>query len=196
MAVFIKALIRYTLAIFVAEVFNLRLVFYRGFYMTFKKKFFSVFFLLFALLNNFAEANQSDLKPFDAGSYQKILENNANKPFLFIIWSITCSSCLKEMPLIGAIHQKNPQLKIIMLAADDISEVDQIQAILKKNSLSDVESWSYASENTQKLQFEIDPTWYGELPRTYFFDKKHQRDGMSGVLSELDYNAKLAKILK
>ena len=196
MAVFIKALIRYTLAIFVAEVFDLRLVFYRGFYMTFKKKFFSVFILLFALLNNFAEANQSDLKPFDAGSYQKILTNNANKPFLFIIWSITCSSCLKEMPLIGAIHQKNPQLKIIMLAADDISEVDQIQAILKKNSLSDVESWSYASENTQKLQFEIDPKWYGELPRTYFFDKKHQRDGMSGVLSELDYNANLAKILK
>jgi thiol-disulfide isomerase/thioredoxin len=196
MAVFIKALIRYTLAIFVAEVFDLRLVFYRGFYMTFKKKFFSVFILLFALLNNFAEANQSDLKPFDAGSYQKILTNNANKPFLFIIWSITCSSCLKEMPLIGAIHQKNPQLKIIMLAADDISEVDQIQAILKKNSLSDVESWSYASENTQKLQFEIDPKWYGELPRTYFFDKKHQRDGMSGVLSELDYNAKLAQILK
>ena len=196
MAVFIKALIRYTLAIFVAEIFDLRLVFYRGFYMAFKKKFFSVFFLLFALLNNFAEANQSDLKPFDAGSYQKILENNANKPFLFIIWSITCSSCLKEMPLIGAINQKNPQLKIIMLAADDISEVDQIQAILKKNSLSDVESWSYASENTQKLQFEIDPKWYGELPRTYFFDKKHQRDGMSGVLSELDYNAKLAQILK
>jgi thiol-disulfide isomerase/thioredoxin len=196
MAVFIKALIRYTLAIFVAEVFDLRLVFYRGFYMTFKKKFFSVFILLFALLNSFAEANQSDLKPFDAGSYQKILTNNANKPFLFIIWSITCSSCLKEMPLIGAIHQKNPQLKIIMLAADDISEVDQIQAILKKNSLSDVESWSYASENTQKLQFEIDPKWYGELPRTYFFDKKHQRDGMSGVLSELDYNAKLAQILK
>jgi thiol-disulfide isomerase/thioredoxin len=196
MAVFIKALIRYTLAIFVAEVFDLRLVFYRGLHMTFKKKFFSIFILLFALLNNFAEANQSDLKPFEAGSYQKILENNANKPFLFIIWSITCSSCLKEMPLIGAIHQKNPQLKIIMLAADDISEVDQIQAILKKNSLSNVESWSYASENTQKLQFEIDPKWYGELPRTYFFDKKHQRDGMSGVLSELDYNAKLAKILK
>ena len=126
---------------------------------------------MFALLNNFAEANQSDLKPFDAGSYQKILENNANKPFLFIIWSITCSSCLKEMPLIGAINQKNPQLKIIMLATDDISEVDQIQAILKKNSLSDVESWSYASENTQKLQFEIDPKWYGELPRTYFLIK-------------------------
>jgi hypothetical protein len=75
------------------------------------------------------------------------------------------------MPLIGAIHQKNPQLKIIMLATDDISEVDQIQTILKNNSLSDVESWSYASENTQKLQFEIDPKWYGELPRTYFLIK-------------------------
>jgi GH35 family endo-1,4-beta-xylanase len=81
-----------------------------------------------------------------------------------------------------------------MLAVDDISETDQIQAILKKNQLSDIENWGYADENTQKLQFSIDPKWYGELPRTYFFDKAHQREGVSGVLSEADYDARLIKI--
>lgn len=83
-----------------------------------------------------------------------------------------------------------------MLATDDISETDQIQAILKKNQLSDIENWGYADENTQKLQFSIDPKWYGELPRTYFFDKTHQREGVSGVLSETDYDTRLIKILK
>lgn len=164
--------------------------------MVFKKTFFSAFILFFVLLTNFAGADQTELKPFGVGSYQKILASNSHKPFLLIVWSITCSSCLKEMPLISDIHQKNPALTIVMLAADDISEADQIQMILRKNKLSDVENWSYADENTQKLQFEIDPKWYGELPRTYFFDKEHQREGISGVLSEADYGNRITKILK
>jgi len=32
--------------------------------------------------------------------------------------------------------------------------------------------------------------------RTYFFDKTHQRTGISGVLSKEDYDAMFAKILK
>ena len=173
-----------------------RPIFYRDLDMVFKKTFFSAFILFFVLLTNFAGADQTELKPFGAGSYQKILASNSHKPFLLIVWSITCSSCLKEMPLISDIHQKNPALTIVMLAADDISEADQIQMILRKNKLSDVENWSYADENTQKLQFEIDPKWYGELPRTYFFDKEHQREGISGVLSEADYGNRITKILK
>jgi thiol-disulfide isomerase/thioredoxin len=164
--------------------------------MSLKKQLLSALVILLALLNNQVQAEQPGLKPFTTGSYQQILANNANQPFMLVVWSITCSSCLKDMPLLSRIHKKKPELKIIMLAADDISETDQIQAILKKNQLSDIENWGYADENTQKLQFSIDPKWYGELPRTYFFDKAHQREGVSGVLSEADYDARLIKILK
>jgi len=164
--------------------------------MSLKKQLLSALVILLALLNNQVQAEQPSLKPFTTGSYQQILANNANQPFMLVVWSITCSSCLKDMPLLSRIHQKKPELKIIMLAADDISETDQIQTILKKNQLSDIENWGYADENTQKLQFSIDPKWYGELPRTYFFDKTHQREGVSGVLSEADYDARLIKILK
>jgi hypothetical protein len=100
------------------------------------------------------------------------------------------------MKLLSTIHQSRPELKMIMLAADELSVIEQAQQILEKNQLAGIESWIYAEENTQKLQFEIDPKWYGELPRTYFFDKAHQRTGVSGVLSKDDYDAMFAKILK
>jgi thiol-disulfide isomerase/thioredoxin len=164
--------------------------------MALKKHFPSVLVILLAALNSPAQAEQPALKPFATGSYRQILAGNANQPFMLVVWSITCSSCLKEMPLLSRIHKKRPELKIIMLAADDISETNQVQPILEKNQLSGIENWVYADENTQKLQFEIDPKWYGELPRTYFFDKAHQREGISGVLSEADYEARLTKILE
>ncbi len=85
---------------------------------------------------------------------------------------------------------------MIMLAADELSATEQIQTILEKHQLSDIENWVYADENPQKLQFEIDPKWYGELPRTYFFDKTHQRTGVSGVLSKEQYDEMFTKILQ
>jgi hypothetical protein len=155
--------------------------------------------LLFIFLTGFnvsVRGDQSALNQFKQGSYQQILASNANHPLMLVIWSVNCSSCLKDMAQLSNIHKSRPELKIIMLAADDLSAMDQIQQILEKNQLSMVENWVFADENTQKLRFEIDPKWYGELPRTYFFDTAHQRTGVSGVLTTQDYEAKITSILK
>ncbi len=152
--------------------------------------------LAFILLNAFNIPAQAAPSAFVSGSYRQILASNANKPFMLVVWSINCPSCLKDMELLSSIHKSRPELKMIMLAADEPSATGQVQQILEKNHLSDIENWVYADENSQKLQFEIDPKWYGELPRTYFFDKTHQRTGASGVLSKEDYEAIFAKILK
>jgi len=96
----------------------------------------------------------------------------------------------------SSIHQQRPELKIVMLATDNLSASEQIQQILKLHQLAELENWVFADENAQKLRFEIDPRWYGELPRTYFFDAAHQRTGVSGVLSEQDYNTMFEKIFK
>jgi len=160
--------------------------------MILKKLLSSLWFLLLMSLNLQAQAEPS---AFSSGSYQQIVASHANQPFMLVIWSIDCTSCLKDMALLSSIHKSKPELNIVMLAADDASAIEQIQQILAKNQLSDSESWVYAEENTQKLQFEIDPTWYGELPRTYFFDKAHKRTGVSGVLSREAYEAMFATIL-
>jgi thiol-disulfide isomerase/thioredoxin len=161
--------------------------------MTLKQIFLSV---AFAFITAFNIPAQADPSAFTSGSYQQILAANANRPFMLVIWSINCPSCLKDMELLSNIHKSRPDLKMIMLAADEPGSTEQIQQILAKNQLTGIESWAYADDNTQKLQFEIDPKWYGELPRTYFFDKAHQRTGVSGVLSKEDYDAMFAKILK
>lgn len=156
----------------------------------------SVLFLLTVLSLSARAERPYELAAFKSGSYRQILANNANHPFMLVVWSINCPSCLKDMELLSRIHKNRPELKIIMLAADDLSAADQIQQIMNKNRLSDIDHWVFADENTQKLRFEIDPKWYGEIPRTYFFDKTHQRTGISGVLSKEDYDAMFAKILK
>jgi len=160
--------------------------------MTLKKFSLSVAFTFLSAFNIWAQA---DPTAFTSGSYQQILAANADRPFMLVIWSINCPSCLKDMELLSNIHKSRPDLKMIMLAADEPGATEQIQQILKKHQLTGIENWAYADDNTEKLQYEIDPKWYGELPRTYFFDKAHQRTGVSGVLTQEDYDAMFAKIL-
>lgn len=159
----------------------------------------NVFFISLSLLvcifSASLKAEDHRLKPFIAGSYQQLLESNANKPLMLVIWSITCSSCLKDMALLNQIHKANPKINMVMLASDDTSTTEQIQQILSKNELTGLENWIFAGDSTQKLRYEIDPKWYGELPRTYFLDNNHSREGVSGVLSKLGYESRFKKML-
>jgi len=163
--------------------------------MAIKKLFLNLLCVLLATFNLFANG-QTALKPFISGSYQQLLANNANNPFMLVVWSVNCSSCLKEMALLSDIQKNSPDIKMIMLATDELSANEQIEQILKQHQLDGIENWVFADENSQKLRFEIDPKWYGELPRTYFFDSAHQRTGISGVMSKEDYEAMFAKIIK
>jgi len=152
-------------------------------------------FIFLCSIVQLGNAEQTPLKPFVSGSYQQLLDSNANKPFVLVVWSITCSSCLKDMALLSKMHKSNPKINMVMLATDDTSATDDINKILAKNELTDLENWIFADENPQKLRYEIDPKWYGELPRTYFLNKQHEREGISGVLSQQDYDAFFKKIL-
>jgi thiol-disulfide isomerase/thioredoxin len=160
------------------------------------KKFVLPLFVFIAAQHNAVQAEQAILKPFVLGSYQHLVTAANKQPFMLVIWSMTCSSCLKDMALLSKLHKNKPDFKMVMLATDGAEAAAQIEAILVKNKLTTVENWHYADENTPKLQYEIDSTWYGELPRTYFFDKAQHRIGISGVLTEADYLSQFEKIVK
>ena len=83
---------------------------------------------------------------------------------------------------------------LAMLATDDASASDQVKSILVGNELNKLDNWIFADANAQKLRYEIDPKWYGEVPRTYFVDKNHQRVGVSGALSRETYETMLKEI--
>jgi thiol-disulfide isomerase/thioredoxin len=138
-------------------------------------------------------ADQLQIKSFVPGSYQQILAANANKPLMLAIWSVDCPSCLKDMAILQQLQAKHPALKIVMLATDDAEALPEIKRIIDSNKLGGLENWAFASDNPEKLRYEIDPAWYGELPRTYFFDAGHQRVGKSGAMSLEEFEAQFSK---
>ncbi|MGE4630656.1 MAG: hypothetical protein AAEC86_09460 [Pseudohongiellaceae bacterium] len=42
----------------------------------------------------------------------------------------------------------------------------------------------FADNFAERLRFSIDPNWYGELPRSYFFDAKHNMSSHSGIMTK------------
>ncbi|PPD04697.1 MAG: hypothetical protein CTY29_04355 [Methylobacter sp.] len=136
----------------------------------------------------------SELKAFKGGSYQQLLSGNQGKPFILVLWSTTCTSCLKDMAIIRSLHEEMPKLKIVMLATDDVSEAEEVKSILKANNLTALDNWVFADDDSQRLYYEIDPKWYGELPRAYFFTANHERTGVSGALSKEQFLSRLHSI--
>lgn len=148
--------------------------------------------LIIASQLSFAETKT--IRGFYFGSYQQILTEKNNQAFMLVIWSLDCSTCIKDMELLSSIHKNRPELKIVMLSTDEQSASGDIQKLMEKYHLADVENWVFANDNAQKLRYEIDPSWYSELPRTYFFSASHQREGVSGALKLEDYNARFSKL--
>ncbi|MGH8643213.1 MAG: TlpA family protein disulfide reductase [Gammaproteobacteria bacterium] len=137
-------------------------------------------FLSLAAAQPRAETNT--IRRFVSGSLSTILANYDREAFLMALWSLDCPPCRAELALLGEIHQENPRLRLVLISTDDGSQAEAAQEVLHKSGLDKVESWIFAESNTQRLRYEIDAAWYGELPRSYFYTADHTRVSVSGAL--------------
>ncbi len=154
-----------------------------------------IFFSCCFLLASTVYAEEAKIHPFQTNSYQHILDSHKDKPLVLVIWSVTCSSCLSEMKQIQKIHQDNPKLNIVMLSVDGPEYRVQMQSIIAQEKLSELEQWGFSEDNSSALRYAIDSRWYGELPRTYFYNKAHKRTGISGVLNHVQFQQQLETIM-
>jgi thiol-disulfide isomerase/thioredoxin len=159
-----------------------------------KPKLSTLLLLILSITSLQSEAQESFIKSFGPGSYQQILRENADQPFVLMLWSVDCPSCLKDMALVRDIQKKRPELKIVMLSTDDPNATGEVKTIISRYQLDSLENWVFGSDDAQKLRYEIDPSWYGELPRTYFFNASHQRIGKSGTMTMEEFDAQFSKL--
>lgn len=139
--------------------------------------------LLLALLTGHAHAEVStEIRPFISGSLKEIQATHSGQAFILSLWSASCTHCPAELKTLGQLKKKYPALRIVLIATDTPNEIVQLDKLTKQFGLAKQEQWVFADLQSEKLRFEIDPRWYGELPRTYFFNKEHQREGISGVV--------------
>jgi thiol-disulfide isomerase/thioredoxin len=128
--------------------------------------------LLVASLAAAPAETSSELKPFVRGSWQDVLRSHVGRPTLVHFWGVTCGPCKVELPLLGKFMKDHSELAVVMISADLVPNLPgAARAMLEKAGLGSAENWIFDDGFVERLRFEIDPTWQGEIPRTLLIAK-------------------------
>lgn len=130
-----------------------------------------------------AQAQADNFKPFTADTFAEIRQEHAGSEFLLGLWSVDCPPCLVELQMMGELLQTNPDLPFVLVSTDSIEDRDSAYEFLEDFGLQDFSSYMFADSFTERLRFTIDPAWFGELPRSYFFDSQHNMQSHSGIMT-------------
>jgi thiol-disulfide isomerase/thioredoxin len=124
------------------------------------------FSMLFASMSVLVAA-EGDLRPFKRGSWQQIRRTHEGQPIVVHFWGLTCGPCRVEMPKWGRLLEERPDLKLIAIDADLVpNAAELVTAELAKTGLAGAENWIFADDFVERLRFEINPRWRGEIPIT------------------------------
>jgi thiol-disulfide isomerase/thioredoxin len=114
-----------------------------------------------------------------------IKKQNMGKKWLMLLWSVDCPPCFKELGMIQKLKQKQANLNVVLINTDASEETRlRRREIINKFQLMDLPNFHFAADQGAQSRFIIDPNWYGELPRSYFFESNGQSYGKSGVVDE------------
>lgn len=122
-------------------------------------------------------------RPFVSGSLTQIVAERAGRPFVLALWSVGCTHCPEELKTIGRLKAAHPGLDVVLVAADSVDDAPLAEKMARGYGLGAVPQWIFADPMPERLRFEIDRRWRGELPRTYFYDRQHRIEAVSGLVS-------------
>jgi thiol-disulfide isomerase/thioredoxin len=130
------------------------------------------------------------LKSFERGSWQKLLRSHAGHPTLVHFWGVTCGPCKVELPELGEFMKQNPTVEVVTIDADLVPNSDApAMSMLKDAGLSSAENWIFGDGFAERLRYEIDPAWQGDIPRTILISG-------SGTIVNIEGSAEPAALRK
>jgi thiol-disulfide isomerase/thioredoxin len=162
-------------------------------------KFISICLIFFMLSCSFSQAqNQaSEFKPFSLQPFSPrpfsndafiaLKQQKLGECWLIVLWSLDCPACFKELKLLQAMQKLAPNkpLNVVYINADDIDEVAfERKQVLAVYEMRAFDNFYFVDGQADKSRYQIDPSWYGELPRSYFVDEEGKFHGKSGLLDE------------
>lgn len=136
-------------------------------------------FVALLLLN--AHAVAAELRPFVRGDMARLLAERDGRPFVMTLWSVDCPHCKGTLRQLSVLARKG--VDVVVVNTDNIGERNTIAAMLAATGMGRLDTWVFGDEAPERLRFEIDRRWGGEMPRTYLFDADHKTTAVSGTLS-------------
>lgn len=150
---------------------------------------------VFLLVASIAQASSSDtstisssvsLQSFDIGSFEQIVVDKNKQDHLVILWSFDCPPCITELEKISELHQQFPDYQLTLINTDAVDEQVRVKKILQQFNLAELDNWGFANSDEEKLRYDIDPRWYGDLPRSYFFPLQGKIKRLRGALTSAE----------
>jgi len=137
-----------------------------------------------------ALAAPSALEPFERGTWQRLLRSHAGHPTLVHFWGVTCGPCKVELPLLGQFMKDHPGVDVITISADLVPNLPAAtQSMLDKAGLSTAENFIFDDGFVERLRYEIDPAWQGDIPRTMLISR-------DGTITTIEGSAEIADLEK
>lgn len=130
-------------------------------------------------------AGAAELRAFTPDSLAAIQVKYAGRPFILSLWSANdCVHCITELTLFGKLAKSRPRLPLVLVATDGMEHAASAQQIQKRHGLTRIDSWMFDDPIPERLRQTIDPGWYGDIPRTYLYNARHERETIIGVIRE------------
>lgn len=124
-----------------------------------------------------------NLQLFDVGSFEKIVTTKNKQDHLVILWSFDCPPCMHELEKVSELYQQYPEYQLTLINTDAIEEQVRVKKILQKYHLTELDNWQFANVDAEKLRYDIDSRWFGDLPRSYFFPLQGKIKRLRGALT-------------
>jgi len=123
------------------------------------------------------------IKAFGTSSFAELKNELSGQPFVVSLWSVDCLPCRVELEMLGELKKQDPSFPLLLISTDSIEKREEALYILEEYALDAIDSWMFADAFIERLRFSIDPSWYGELPRSYFYARDHSFTAHSGILT-------------
>lgn len=113
-----------------------------------------------------------NLKPFGRGSWQQVLHSHAGRPTLVQFWGVTCGPCKVELPMLGQFMKDHGAVDVVTISADLVPDLPAAtRSMLERAGLQAADNWIFDDGFVERLRFEIDPAWQGDIPRTILISR-------------------------
>lgn len=120
------------------------------------------------LLDVGAAVSGSPARDFVSGSIQAIQDAHRGRPYVVALWALDCAHCKENLALLARLSARYPDIDLVLIATD-ATDAGTVGDVLDHHGLAWAESWMFADGFAERLIYEVDPRWHGEVPRTYLF---------------------------
>jgi hypothetical protein len=138
-------------------------------------------------------AGAFEFRPYGRGEFANLVKAHAGRPFVAHYWSIACPACVAELTQWAQLIAARRDLDILLINTDDEETRERAAMRLEKAGLGGAANYGFADNFVEKLYFEVDRSWRGELPFTALVSADGTRTTVTGAIDDPDFVAWLKK---